>query len=294
MHKYAQIDYPLLFRSGKIAHHELAYKLLHQGELSQDNALKSLKCYLDDHAALETILFSSESLIGLFGTKTWPVTEAISDLAAEHGYQLEIHLILRRMADFLEAMYLQSHRFGRLKMAFRDYIKSRCPWIDSLFQSVKRLACVKDLQLFTVFYHSGFDTNQYFEDVLGLPSGSLTGASSKLRPSSRFGMNGEILLANIDIFNEEYSCQLRRPQVIHALETRQLFSADVFPYTLYDENTWRNITSFSIQSALQAKFFEYAAAFQGSEYNAYRLTSLGYDELSRDAKNEVIRTFNLA
>jgi hypothetical protein len=286
-----RVDYPNLFRDGQIAHHALARVLLKLSDAEREAALTELEGYLSKPRHTRLVVFSSESLIGLFSKSGKHVAERLCN-CEDRSYSAELHVVVREVAGFLEAMYLQSSRFGRIKMRFPDYLATRRDWTVSLFQSLTELHAILGDRLKIALQDEAFNTLTHFESVLGLDRGRLTEISKTQRPSSRFGFRGECLLTHLEAFNAEFGTDFHRAKIVRDLETRKLFASDLRSYTLYDQKIWNETTRMALDAAKRTGFHNYTGTFEELRRKEAPEVVLDYAALHNADKEEALEVLS--
>lgn len=273
----SRVDYSRLYRNAEIAHHSLARILLKGSQVERGQAVAQLCSYLCQSNG-DTIVLSSESFLGMV---TQPQLEVANNLSLRLGSNIDFQLVLvvREISSFLEAMYLQSSRFGKIRMSFYDYIISRRAWVDNLFHGIQRARGSHAFELVAPLLVKGFNTLEYFEEILELGSGALSRLSLGKQSTSRYGIKCETLLAFLEDFNEANSTSFTRSQVIKAFERDELFPGDTKDYSLYDDMSRASTYDHAMTCAKATSFSGYLDAFSG-DYTCRPVRSLSLVNLA--------------
>ena len=231
-------------------------------------------------------------MMGLLNKHEIETAYRISRLRYEDFFP-EFHLIVREMASFLEAMYLQTARFGRTTISFQDYLTSRRSWMRNFFESSKTLRSKLYPHMNVVVQCESFNTLNYFDRVLNLPLGTLSKSSKIKRPTSRFGLLGETLLIYLDKFNHNHGTDFSRNEVVYALESRSLFENDEKNYTLYDQQVRREIESMAVEFAQKTNFTDYVTAFGETKDVGGKLTEkIEFGKINEQISQQVIQVLS--
>ena len=282
---HERVTYAQSFRGAGIAHHSLGSSLINQNsniQLISDMLLTEVRSIPPD----SSLVVSSESLTGLVNRRQ---IGKLSSLISRTNFEVETTFVLlvRELTGFMEAMYLQSARFGHISLRFEDYLGSRRNWIKGFLDGLKCAETDLGSSVELVYMPRSFDSVAFFESLLGLSSGNLKSVASKQRPTSRYGILGESLLANLEQAGEEIGIKLNRSRIISLLEQRLLFPNDIHAYTLYSKDLRFTMADFCFTAAKDSGLESYCKFFPTFFPEAKQQVELSYRLLSRSDKSHL-------
>ncbi len=282
-----RLCYPKLFREGAIAHHALP-NLLNSSEPGvSEQTLKTLHEFLSADQDAPVVFFSTEAFGRFFRPNKMAVIENICDFEDERLH-VEFHYVLREMASFREAMYLQKSRVGRVILGFEEELEKTIQWVDKLFLTLSALRTSRPNQVHVKLLTRGFNSLAYFEPVLGLTEGDLTSRESTIRSTSRFGVKGESLIANLPALNEEFGIVADRDRIWRALSSGSLFADDNRKYTLYDAHLFYKTRDHALDLARKHGLSDYVESFADQQHREVEKVDIGYHRLNAEDKSEVL------
>lgn len=280
-----RVAYAQSFRGAGIAHHSLGSSLINQNsniQLISDILLSEVRSVSTE----SSLVVSTESLTSLINRGQ---IGKLRSLIYNTNLECETTFVLfvRELTGFMEAMYLQSTRFGHLSLSFEDYLRSRRNWIKGFLEGLKCAETDLGSSVELVYMRGSFDSVAFFESFLGLDGGELKSVASKQRPTSRYGILGESLLANLERAGEEIGVKLNRTRIISLLEQRLLFPNDIHAYTLYSNFLRSTMAEFCLTVARDFGLESYCRLFHPFISEAKEQVELSYGLLSRSDKSHL-------
>lgn len=235
-----------------IAHHQLASDIIHQNLAGFVDSIKS---------SSESInLISSESLSNGFGKKIDGIELLYN--RAKFYMPLEFIVVLRRMDSFLDSMYCQQVRFGKYSGEIGDYVHSRKKWIDNFFNGIGQAKLVMNNDLLLPIHGLGFNVIDFFADKLLIDKTRIPEILDGAPNTEKFSYKSQVILNNLDRFNDKYDVSISRSDMVKALSSRELqFEEDSFDYTFVDPVMAKSILKIALESANKYNVVEYAEAF---------------------------------
>ena len=283
--------YPSIFRNGGIAHHGLAQLLIGSGPADLDQIIEKIVTDPEINKSEGTVVISSESLMMLLGKNDSWMCRYLKQGLSRH-FDLSYIAIIREITSFLEAMFLQSGRFGKLKGSFQEYILSRERWIENLFIGISNLLRDVDSSLSVEYYCQGFDTVTYFEKVLSLGSGSLSGELSKQRPTFRRSAKQETVLFFASDLSREFGVSLDRSKLLSIFERFDLFSDDTWSFTLYNKQRKEALHEKILSMAKKVGFYDYVEKFADLSENQLPVIEIDKSLITKADRRRLLEAWN--
>lgn len=248
-----------------IAHHQLANDLI-QG--NPDAFIESVKRMPEGIS-----LISSENLSNGFGREIDGIELLYNKI--RNYTALEFIIVLRRMDSFIDSMYCQQVRFGKYSGDINDYALSRKRWIDNFFNGIGQAKLSMNDDLLLPIHGRNFNVVDFFADKLSVDKSRLPEILSGAPNTAKFSYKSQIILNNLDEFNDRYDVRINRSDMVTALSSGELrFEDDSFNYTFVDRTMAERILKTALESARRYNVSEYVEAFSDIDNLAFNFEAL--------------------
>ncbi|MEZ5279188.1 MAG: aminotransferase class V-fold PLP-dependent enzyme [Acidimicrobiales bacterium] len=206
----AGIDYPALWGGEVEGHHDIGRRLL-------EDDLSIVEEIRERHTPGLDLVLSTETLSNLF-----TVEHRDRLVAFLRGLEAidSVHLIvcLRRMDEFLEAMYLQHVRLGLDTGTVNQYMEPRVDWAQEVIGELARLRADPPVHRTTMLaLVPGVDTVAEVAAAMGVPA--QLARSDRARRNRRLGLRATVALAHVDLVSERIGAAISIDQLRTAFES---------------------------------------------------------------------------
>lgn len=252
------IAYPPAWRNGSYGHHALAVALKAQGHRSP--VVRDFLKFLRAHSERQVIV-SSESFTTLLGPAKYSEVAGLWRMTSKI-LPTRLVIVLRRMDQFTESMYLQSTRFGTYSRSIADFVRSRGRWRKNFLAGLGSLKKDVGDGLLILPYADKFDVLESFEYLAGLAAGDLSSERVKLPSTAKLSAKAQAVLLELDQISEEISGTIDRRSFVNAVSRGMLsFSNDMSRYTVLSQLEAQAIRADALEAAEINGVTEYVEAF---------------------------------
>lgn len=229
----AALIYPAHGRGGGVAHHALAQAVQAGDPEAEADALRAAIAEEAARAPAARVAFcSSEAFTNLCGIS---VADRFARFAERLGAggPVQSVIVIREFADFMESMYLQSARFGNMKLSFDAYVGSRKRWAGALFEGLLELRRRLGPAFEITFQDPGFNVIEHFADRLDLPRATLAGVAEGVASTAKRSLKQQVAMTFLPELEADLGIPVLRRHLVGLFESGFAFADDAARFTLY-------------------------------------------------------------
>lgn len=248
--------YPDTFRHPGVGHHALAAAV--KGRTNFDECMHDLKKLLSA-AGGKDVVFSSEDFSNAIGPRCRNNFSDFLNILCLFD-RVKIVVYQRRYDDFLNSMFLQSARYGRIDPDPEQYVRARLLSVDTWFSSILNLKRDNRVELLYFPQRAGFDVIDSFCQISKVFSGLKD--PLELPITAKFSYKQQLFISfSKDILSNPPTRQQMERMVIAMRKKKIILQNDYLNYVVISESSCISAAKAALQAASRYECSEYVEAF---------------------------------
>lgn len=271
--------YPPEFRDRKTAHHAFAIGL--RTSADPDEFCKEASAMLvpaTDH----DMVISSEQFFNLLSHANLPRLVKFLEICAARSETMAV-LYLRRWDDFVNSMFLQSVRHGRVQPDPEAYATKHLHSVFGIFAAIDALGQKDGFDLRVFAYNPKVDIRRHFESLM--PSIEGLSEVTGLPRTEKLTLKQQVSISFVEALMEEpLGNEIMNRMVAHVRKGALRFADDQIDYCVIPPELDEQLRTTALQAARTNRLESYIEAFSGAapvkNYRAYDASVLTAEDVA--------------